>query len=36
VNVADNPTASVAIGLSKIIKDDKYRSVAYSIEGMSK
>lgn len=36
VNVSENPLTSVAIGLSKIIKDDKYKSVAYSIEGMSK
>lgn len=36
VNVSENPLTSVAIGLAKIIKDDKYKSVAYSIEGMSK
>ncbi len=36
VNVAENPVTSVAIGLSKIIKDDNYKSVAYTIEGMSK
>ncbi len=36
VNVSENPITSVAIGLSKIIKDDNYKSVAYSIEGMSK
>lgn len=36
VNRAENPVASVAIGLSKIIKDDNYKSVAYAIEGMSK
>ncbi len=34
VNMAEQPIASVAIGLSKIIKDDNYKSVAYSIEGM--
>lgn len=34
VNMADNPIESVAIGLSKVIKDDNYRTVAYSIEGM--
>ena len=34
VNVAENPIESVAIGLSKIIKDENYRSVAYSIQGM--
>lgn len=36
VNVTDNPTVSVVTGLSKIIKDDNYKSVAYVIEGMSK
>ncbi len=36
VNVADKPQYSVAVGLSKIIKDDNYKSVAYSIEGMGK
>lgn len=36
VNVAENPQTSVAMGLAKIIKDDNYKSVAYSIEGMSK
>ncbi len=36
VNVTDNPLTSVAAGLSKIIKDDNYKSVAYAIEGMSK
>lgn len=36
VNVAENPTTSVALGLAKIIKDDNYKSVAYAIEGMSK
>ena len=36
VNIAENPITSVAIGLSKIIKDDNYKSVAYAIEGMSK
>ena len=34
VNVAANPVDSVACGLSKVIKDENYRSVAYSIEGM--
>lgn len=33
VNESENPITSVAIGLSKIIKDSNYRSVAYSIEG---
>ena len=36
VNVSENPITSVALGLAKIIKDDNYKSVAYSIEGMSK
>lgn len=36
VNIAENPVTSVALGLSKIIKDDNYKSVAYAIEGMSK
>lgn len=36
VNMAEEPTASVAIGLAKIIKDDNYKSVAYEIEGMGK
>lgn len=36
VNVSDNPITSVALGLSKIIKDDNLKTVAYSIEGMNK
>lgn len=36
VNCAEEPSASVALGLAKIIKDDNYRTVAYSIEGMNK
>lgn len=36
VNISENPVTSVALGLSKIIKDDNYKSVAYAIEGMSK
>lgn len=36
VNVSENPVTSVALGLSKIIKDDNYKSVAYSIEGMNR
>lgn len=36
VNVAEYPSTSVCIGLAKIIKDDHFKSVAYSIEGMSK
>ena len=34
VNMAERPLESVAIGLSKIIKDDNYKSLAYAIEGM--
>ena len=36
VNVCENPIESVARGLSKVIKDDNYKSVAYSIEGMGR
>lgn len=36
VNTAANPLSSVVLGLSRIIKDDNYKSVAYSIEGMGK
>ena len=36
VNVSDRPLESVVVGLSKIIKDDNYKTIAYSIEGMSK
>ena len=36
VNLAENPQSSVVLGLSKIIKDDNFKSVAYSIEGMGK
>lgn len=36
VNVSEHPLESVVIGLSKIIKEDNYKTVAYSIEGMSK
>ncbi|MDD3205052.1 MAG: rod shape-determining protein [Lachnospiraceae bacterium] len=36
VNVSENPLESVVLGLSKIIKEDNYRSVAYTIEGMNK
>lgn len=33
VNVAENPIASVALGLSKVITDDNFRSVAYAVDG---
>ncbi len=36
VNVAETPLTSVAVGLSKIINEDNYKTVAYAIEGMSK
>ncbi len=36
VNIADNAADSVACGLARVIKDEKYKSVAYSIQGMSK
>lgn len=36
VNISDHPLTSVAVGLSKIIKEDNYKTVAYAIEGMSK
>lgn len=36
VNQSENPVCTVALGLSKIIKDDNYKSVAYAIEGMGK
>lgn len=36
VNISENPTTSVALGLAKIIKDDSYKSVVYTIEGMSR
>ncbi|MDD3367783.1 MAG: rod shape-determining protein [Lachnospiraceae bacterium] len=36
VNASEHPIESVALGLSKIINDDNYKSLAYSIEGMGK
>ncbi len=36
VNVSENPLESVVIGISKIIKDENYKTIAYAIEGMSK
>ncbi|HKM03879.1 MAG TPA: rod shape-determining protein [Lachnospiraceae bacterium] len=36
VNKVDHPISSVVRGLSKIINEDHYKSVAYAIEGMSK
>jgi rod shape-determining protein MreB len=34
--MSENPVTSVALGLAKIIKDDNYKSVTSTIEGMSK
>ncbi|MBR6329633.1 MAG: rod shape-determining protein [Lachnospiraceae bacterium] len=36
VNIAENAADSVACGLARVINDDNYKSVAYSIQGMSK
>ena len=36
INRAEEPMTSTVYGLSKIIKDENYKSVAYAIEGMSK
>lgn len=35
VNLPDDPISTVAIGLSRVIKEDNFRSVAYAIDGMS-
>ena len=32
VNLAEDPIGSVALGIGKIIKDEQYRSLAYSVE----
>ncbi|WP_408071127.1 rod shape-determining protein MreB [Butyrivibrio sp. JL13D10] len=32
VNLAEDPISSVALGLGKIIKDDQYKALAYSVE----
>lgn len=36
VNLPEDPATTVAVGLAKIIKDDKFNSLAYFIEGMGK
>jgi len=36
VNCAQHPVESVVLGLSRILKNDSYKSVAYAIEGMGK
>ncbi|MCR4589476.1 MAG: rod shape-determining protein [Lachnospiraceae bacterium] len=35
VNLAEDPSNTVALGLSRVIKEENFRSVAYSIDGMS-
>ncbi len=35
VNLTEDPISTVATGLARIIRDDHYRSLAYSIEGMT-
>ena len=35
VNKATRPIESVALGIGRIIQDDNYKSVAYSIEGIN-
>lgn len=36
VNQAQRPVESVVLGLSRILKEENYKSVAYAIEGMGK
>ena len=36
VNEAQRPVESVVLGLSRILKDDHYKTVAYAIEGMGR
>lgn len=36
VNVPDEPSTTVALGLAKVIKDSKFNSLAYTIEGMGR
>lgn len=36
VNISENPVESVVLGLSQIIKNDNYKTIAYAIEGMGK
>ncbi len=35
VNISEDPINSVIAGVSKVIKEEKYRKLAYTIEGMS-
>lgn len=36
VNLAENPTSSVALGIARIIKNEQFKSLAYDIEEMNK
>ncbi len=36
INHAARPVESVVLGLSRILKDDRYKTVAYAIEGMGR
>lgn len=36
VNQSEAPLTSVALGIAKVIKEENYKSLAYSIEGMSR
>lgn len=36
VQLSENPMSSVALGLAKVIREENYKSVAYSVEGMGK
>ncbi len=36
VNIPDEPSTTVALGLAKVIKDSKFNSLAYAIEGMGR
>ncbi len=36
VNISQNPLESVVLGIAKIIKDDNYKNIAYSIQGTNK
>lgn len=36
VQISENPMSSVALGLAKVIKEENYKSVAYSIEEIGK
>ena len=36
VNLAENPVSSVALGLSRIIKNDQYKPLAYGIEELDR